>query len=694
MKLVLIYNNYFLKVLDYHLASNKLDREKLRIIVFNDTFSTFLKKKYNLESIYYDKYFTSGEIENYFRDAILWFHEWSNKKIFKNQSITEYFTIDKCSLWWTSGYLYLCRDIIHLISLQKIIKKILLKEEFDDIILFDVPLTSSISTQLTLTDHLSFYRILKEVLNNYGYQTHVMTIPSSLKFEWKIYSLRKSFETYFFKIFYFSFTEVTRLLLSSRKNTREFSRSFIHSKKPKIVILSPSRNWGTIFNLSSGSKIKGDQKIGYLYQKLSALSSYSVIGVDCNSAHSSDYKIFHDKLNNDPFLHWYSLEYFYDLKNWAKLKIAKKQINKKGVKLFFNDDFQNSFYHDGLNMFPALKNRIKLVLWTFLPFGIVKQGLYDKLFRIYKPNLILVSYETGLHGRAAISAAWRHSIPVLAIQHGRIFSSHPQYIHLKVSTRNKPDPHYAQIADITCLFGDHYFKVLTQASAYPADSLEITGQVSTDVIDSIQKFYNRREFIRDLNFNDRKPLISLMSQNIDPYSDYEKLFQISCKTLSGFPELNFVIKLHPNESINEVKSLIKKYHSFPEKVKILKGVDLYEVLNASDIIITGNSTVGIEAMMFRKPLITIEGFKFSMHYAESKSSIGVISVSQMEDAIGRILNDKVFKKKLINNGQRFIKSRVYKTDGQVSERIIRICDELIKKNYKNLEKSFSHIRAL
>ena len=292
--------------------------------------------------------------------------------------------------------------------------------------------------------------------------------------------------------------------------------------------------------MSSGSKIKGDQKIGYLYQKLSALSSYSVIGVDCNSAHSSDYKIFHDKLNNDPFLHWYSLEYFYDLKNWAKLKIAKKQINKKGRKLFFNDDFQNSFYHDGLNMFPALKNRIKLVLWTFLPFGIVKQGLYDKLFRIYKPNLILVSYETGLHGRAAISAAWRHSIPVLAIQHGRIFSSHPQYIHLKVSTRNKPDPHYAQIANITCLFGDHYFKVLTQASAYPADSLEITGQVSTDVIDSIQKFYNRREFIRDLNFNDRKPLISLMSQNIDPYSDYEKLFQISCKTLSGFPELNYI----------------------------------------------------------------------------------------------------------------------------------------------------------
>ena len=185
-----------------------------------------------------------------------------------------------------------------------------------------------------------------------------------------------------------------------------------------------------------------------------------------------------------------------------------------------------------------------------------------------------------------------------------------------------------------------------------------------------------------------------MSQNIDPYSDYEKLFQISCKTLSGFPELNFVIKLHPNESINEVKSLIKKYHSFPEKVKILKGVDLYEVLNASDIIITGNSTVGIEAMMFRKPLITIEGFKFSMHYAESKSSIGVISVSQMEDAIGRILNDKVFKKKLINNGQRFIKSRVYKTDGQVSERIIRICDELIKKNYDNLEKSSSHIKTI
>ena len=83
-----------------------------------------------------------------------------------------------------------------------------------------------------------------------------------------------------------------------------------------------------------------------------------------------------------------------------------------------------------------------------------------------------------------------------------------------------------------------------------------------------------------------------------------------------------------------------------------------------------------------------------MHYAESEASLGVISVSQMEDAIGRILNDKVFKKKLINNGQKFIKSRVHKTDGKVSERIIQKCGELIKKNYDNLEKSSSHIKTI
>ena len=694
MKLVFIYNKYFLNVLDHYLASNKLNSEKLKIVVFNDTFTSFLRKKYNLESTYYDIYFKSGEIEQYYRDAILWFHEWSNKKIVKNQSITEYYAMDKSSLWWTSGYLYLCRDIIHLISIQKIIKSILQKEEFNEIILFDVPLTSSISTQLTLTDYLSFYRILLEVARSQEYKTQVLTIPITLKFNWKVYSFRKSLETFIFRNFYFFFTEITRLFLSIRKGTKKTFNFFLHSKKTKIVILSPSRNWGTIFDLSSGSKIQGDQKIGYLYQKLSSISKYSVIGIDCNSAHSSDHKIFHDKLKNDIFLHWYSLEYFYDIKSWYKLRIAKKKIARIGKKLFSNEDFQNSFYYDGSNIFPALKNRIKLVLWTFLPFGIVKQRLYDELFNIIKPNLILVSYETGLHGRSAISAAWRHSIPVLAIQHGRIFSSHPQYIHLKVSTRNKPDPHYAQIADSTCLFGDHYFKVLTQASAYPADSLEITGQVSTDVMNLLQKSYNKGEFFRDNSLTDGKPLISLMSQNIDPRSDYEKLFQISCKTLSIFPDLNFVIKLHPNENMNEVKSLVKKYHSFPEKVRIVKGVDLYEVLNASDIVITGNSTVGIEAMMFKKPLITIEGFKFSMHYAESEASLGVISVSQMEDAISLILNDKMFKKKLIDNGQKFIKSRVYKTDGKVSERIIQKCGELIKKNYDNLEKSSSHIKTI
>lgn len=678
-RLFFLFDQNSQKQLVSYLRSNPTDVPNIKVIIHNQSVGEILKSRYSTNYRCLDDYLTNAEVEQLTKETILWFHEWCNLEMEGRKSFTEYFKIHDCSLWWISGYLYLIRDIIFIFTLINKICRVLDEEKFDSIIIPKVSKYQPLTTQLPLSDYITPYKLLDMICKQRSLKCEFVDFDRQFYLKWRFKVLKNRIESKLFDKIFLSFTAYCRFWISRTKGSQSFLKSYLKNRKRKLLLVSPSINLSQILNLDNGQKIWGDQKLGYFYQKLNKLSDITTIGIDSNTITAVDFNNIKMKIKNDPFLNWYALENFLSLQTLRRSRRMKRDVSKTCKFLLAGDFFQKTLKYKGVHFFPLLQSRIKFVLKSLFPDGINKVLLYERLLEKYQPDLLIISYEAGLHGRAAICAARNFKVPVVAVQHGRIFPSHPHYLHLNINKRHQPDYKYAPIADITCLFGDFFKTILTKDSVYPPDSVAVTGQIQTDCLDIAISQYDRIQVLKDLGLNNEQPVISLMSQNIDPESDYEKLFQIPCEAMNHFPDFNFIVKLHPYEMFTKVNALVQKFSKFPEKVKIIKSVELYEVIFASDIIITGNSTVGLEAMIFKKPLITIEGFKFSMGYAESGSSIGVKSRAELHTAINEILSDSSRQEQLISCGQEYLRHHLYKIDGNVSERILALGNQLISK---------------
>jgi CDP-glycerol glycerophosphotransferase (TagB/SpsB family) len=159
----------------------------------------------------------------------------------------------------------------------------------------------------------------------------------------------------------------------------------------------------------------------------------------------------------------------------------------------------------------------------------------------------------------------------------------------------------------------------------------------------------------------------------------EQLIKAVVSTLKELPDKQLVIKLHPDESMEtygEILSSIGK-----DKAIVCRDVELYELLHACELLLAGDSTVGLEAMLFDKPVIVVNftGRPSVMGYAESGAALGVYKEENLAPAIRKALYDPLVRKELEQNRKKFIEKHVYKRDGQASKRVAELIVRLSEK---------------
>ena len=96
--------------------------------------------------------------------------------------------------------------------------------------------------------------------------------------------------------------------------------------------------------------------------------------------------------------------------------------------------------------------------------------------------------------------------------------------------------------------------------------------------------------------------------------------------------------------------------------------------------ITISSTTGLEALIMKKPLITVNfsGKPDAMPYAESGAAIGVYKPEDVRPAIKSVLENKDVREKLAKKAKLFIYEQCYKMDGKASERIVDLIKEITR----------------
>jgi hypothetical protein len=189
------------------------------------------------------------------------------------------------------------------------------------------------------------------------------------------------------------------------------------------------------------------------------------------------------------------------------------------------------------------------------------------------------------------------------------------------------------------------------------DTLVKLGGFEKDIIvtgnsafDALLEYRDRSAYFKEkFNFNRYHKVILWISQQ-EPVFDFNSgrrgdslLPRKVEKELIGIAKKNpywkIIFRQHPNEMVN--------YDYLPENILISNPkVQLPELLSAVDVVVTMTSTVGLEAIILDKQLITIDLsiFKEYMPYSKMGLSYGINDLGKLEDAILSVTTNRIKEK--------------------------------------------------
>lgn len=270
--------------------------------------------------------------------------------------------------------------------------------------------------------------------------------------------------------------------------------------------------------------------------------------------------------------------------------------------------------------------------------------------------------------RAILDAAKAEGIKTIGIQHGNIHDLHAAYLF----TEN--DQSREVHSDYTLVWGRFWKDFLEQAGNYPVGSIRITGQIRTDIIPVLAKNKDKtRHYLRTI-FNQKKIIMFASQPQRDPALRRRTAFDIF-EAVKNREDVVLALKLHPNE---------KNDHDYYQQIAteagcrnytIINDIDLYILLSFSDIVITSFSTVGTEAVYFRKPLIIWDPLHQDLqHYHREGIAFSVSNAYEIRQCIADILDrEKVLP---AENIDRFISKYAHKIDGRATERTLQFITKL------------------
>jgi len=314
-----------------------------------------------------------------------------------------------------------------------------------------------------------------------------------------------------------------------------------------------------------------------------------------------------------------------------------------------------------IDNFLATKESLPLPSEKF----IFRQGLkiyyytlfFRKLFKKYKPKLgIIVDYYHPI-GFGFIHACQQKKIPTIDIQHGVQGALHLAYGRWY----NLPKKGYNTLTNYFWCWNNHEVETINKWSS--KFHTAINGGHPF-----INYYLNYLHDKMPLKYSNNKPSVLITLQNGLKESKYTNIFEL----INELPnQYNWLVRLHPETirnkpSLMESLKMLEKYGLPEEQVLYFSKIPLPKVLASTDIHLTANSSVIIEASYFNISSIIIEadgytyfedqGLKRFIHLAVSKLEIKEKLVKLIQK---NTITREMQKQKSFQEGISFLEQKLY-----------------------------------
>ena len=336
---------------------------------------------------------------------------------------------------------------------------------------------------------------------------------------------------------------------------------------------------------------------------------------------------------------------------WSNSEILKKifSIEKKS--------FWNSIHDVLLYTYKRrLQEYLELIIFS------------KKFLNTVKPNCILSLNVLGETEKAILEVN-KNQIDSILLEHGGT-NYVPEISIYDISNM------YPIFNDKIALWGDIQKNYLSDVRNISNKKILVTGSPRHD------SFFNKQP----TKSHSHEKIILLTPQVVQEYNAQtdtntylrlEKLLRNLFLELSFFPNVKLIVKMHPTQDPgNEyVKNLI---HKINPDVKIYHSEPIIDIIELCDVMININteffpSTVIYEGLIFKKPILNIHTMDtyYNFEFIRDNALLNISDQDNLHEHLEKLLFDKNFSKKLINNGQNHLE-KYFANPGSASKELARI----------------------
>lgn len=329
-------------------------------------------------------------------------------------------------------------------------------------------------------------------------------------------------------------------------------------------------------------------------------------------------------------------------------EILRKQY-KSNLKMI-----RNNFIYKNKSVYILFKEELNKLIRNFYSQLFREYVVFERVFRELKPRNVLVASDSHKMSRLSVLMARKYNINSVTLQHGAPVD---YCVYTPV------------FADKVAVWGE-YAKSWFIRHGVSAEKVSVTGQPRFD------KIYKKKEqFVVTKETLNMKKILFVVSGISDSFGKYETIRSLNIlnNILQKVNNYKLIIKLHPGEKETQFIKDIMDSLNF-KNFTITRNANLYNLIIDSSVVITTFSTVGIEALMFDKPLIIIESnlAGFRLPYGEYNCAF---SVNNAED-LQRILVKDLFCQDIVEakrlNAKKFLRDYIYTVGNRALENITKL----------------------
>ena len=360
---------------------------------------------------------------------------------------------------------------------------------------------------------------------------------------------------------------------------------------------------------------------------------------------------------------------FESYQNKAIYKIVTeehKRFKKLWDEIKKDGEFQKEFLIDDVNVWKAFEDRFWFYYSVQFPRLVKYIETGRRILTIEKPEVVVFLADGPVPSRTFSKVAEKLQVPTILLMHG----IHP------------PTKIYIPTSKYVAVWGPK-FKDYNISKGLNKQRVTVTGAPNYD---ALTKLESKEDLRREIGLPVSDLIVTFATQPFSEQIRREWTYAV-LRSMNQLNEVLLIIKPHPRENPKIYRKFLREFDAdiSQDKIRLLQEVNTSKLIKASDLLLTVNSTVALEANVIGTPVVTLNFMEEKdLFYSQEGGAIGVENPEALTDVIHKALYDEKFREKIFINQNEFLQKYISYKDGGGAERaanlVMLVVEESKRKN--------------